>query len=217
VRIYVDSAEAGAIQRALASGFVYGVTTNPTLLRRAGLRAAAVPDLARLAVGQGAGELHLQVYASDTAGMLEDAAFLHGLDPARVVVKIPATAPGYAAAGRLTRQGVRVTLTAVYTVRQAILAGGAGAAYIAVYVGRMRDAGMDAEGLVGQMQRALNAAGDRVEILAASIRDPAEVETLAGLGVATVTLPPAILERLLDSPATDAAAAAFADDASALR
>jgi transaldolase len=216
VRIYVDSAEAGAIQRALASGFVYGVTTNPTLLRRAGLRAAAVPDLARLAVGQGAGELHLQVYASDTAGILEDAAFLHGLDPARVVVKIPATAPGYAAAGRLTRQGVRVTLTAVYTVRQAILAGGAGAAYIAVYVGRMRDAGMDAEGLVGQMQRALNAAGDRVEILAASIRDPAEVETLAGLGVATVTLPPAILERLLDSPATDAAAAAFADDASAL-
>jgi transaldolase len=217
VRIYVDSAEAGAIQRALASGFVYGVTTNPTLLRRAGLRAAAVPDLARLALGQGAGELHLQVYASDTAGMLEDAAFLHALDPARVVVKIPATAPGYAAAGRLTRQGVRVTLTAVYTVRQAILAGGAGAAYIAVYVGRMRDAGMDAEGLVGQMQRALNAAGDRVEILAASIRDPAEVETLAGLGVATVTLPPAILERLLDSPATDAAAAAFADDASALR
>jgi transaldolase len=217
VRIYVDSAEAGAIQRALASGFVYGVTTNPTLLRRAGLRAAAVPDLARLALGQGAGEVHLQVYASDTAGILEDAAFLHGLDPARVVVKIPATAPGYAAAGRLTRQGVRVTLTAVYTVRQAILAGGAGAAYIAVYVGRMRDAGMDAEGLVGQMQRALNAAGDRVEILAASIRDPAEVETLAGLGVATVTLPPAILERLLDSPATDAAAAAFADDASALR
>lgn len=217
MRIYVDSAEAGAIRSALASGFVYGVTTNPTLLRRAGVRAAAVPDLARLAVGEGARELHLQVYASDTAGMLEDAAFLHGLDPARVVVKIPATAPGYAAAGGLARQGVRVTLTAVYTVRQAILAGGAGAAYIAVYVGRMRDAGMDAEGLIGQMQRALDAAGDGVEILAASIRDPAEVETLAALGVATVTLPPAILQRLLDSPATDAAAAAFADDVSALR
>ena len=201
----------------MGSGFVHGVTTNPTLLRRAGVRAAAVPDLARLAVGEGARELHLQVYASDTAGMLEDAAFLHGLDPARVVVKIPATAPGYAAAGRLARQGVRVTLTAVYTVRQAILAGGAGAAYIAVYLGRMRDAGMDAEGLVGQMQRALSAAGDGVEILAASIRDPAEVETLAALGVATATLPPAILERLLDSPATDAAAATFAGDASALR
>ena len=217
MRIYVDSAEAGAIRAALASGFVYGVTTNPTLLRRAGVRAAAVPDLARLAVEEGARELHLQVYAADTAGILADAAFLHGLDPARVVVKIPATAPGYAAAGQLARQGVRVTLTAVYTVRQAVLAGGAGAAYIAVYLGRMRDAGVDAEGLVGQMQRALNTAGDRVEILAASIRDPAEVETLAGLGVATATLPPAILARLLDSPATDAAAAAFADDASALR
>jgi transaldolase len=217
VRIYVDSAEIGAIKAALASGFVYGVTTNPTLLRRAGVRRDAVPDLAQEALGLGARELHLQTYAAETRGMIHDGEALARLDPARVVVKIPATPPGYAAAAALTAQGVRVTLTAVYTVRQAILAASVGAAYIAVYLGRSRDAGLDPFGLVGQMQRIFDTQRLPVAILAASVRDPAEIETLAALGVATVTLPPTVLDALLDSPATAAAAAAFLADAEAIQ
>jgi transaldolase len=217
VRIYIDSADLAAIRAALASGYVYGVTTNPTLLRRAGLRRAAVPGLAGAALELGAREIHLQTYAPDTRGMIDDGAMLARLDPARVVVKIPATGAGYAAAAVLHAAGVRVTLTAVYTVRQVILAGSVGAAYIAVYLGRSRDAGLDAFGLVGQMQRVLDAQRLPVEILAASVRDPAEVETLAALGVATVTLPPAVLAALLDSPATAEAAAAFLADAEAIQ
>jgi transaldolase len=217
VRIYIDSADIAAIRAALASGYVYGVTTNPTLLRRAGVRQAAVPGLAQAALAQGAREIHLQTYAPDTRGMIDEGATLARLDPARVVVKIPATAAGYAAAAVLHAAGVRVTLTAVYTVRQAILAGSVGAAYIAVYLGRSRDAGLDPFGLVGQMQRVLDAQRLPVEILAASVRDPAEVETLAALGVTAVTLPPAVLGGLLDSPATAAAAAAFLEDAEAIQ
>ena len=122
MRIYVDSADIDEIAEALASGYVYGVTTNPTLLRRAGVRIEAVPTLARAAIERGARELHLQVYADDTAGMLREAASLAELDPERVAVKLPATPQGYAAASQLVAQGFRVTLTAVYTVRQAILA-----------------------------------------------------------------------------------------------
>ena len=216
VRIYIDSAEIAAIKTALASGYVYGVTTNPTLLRRAGLRVAEVRALVQEALGLGAREIHLQTGAAGTRGMIQEGEGLARLDPARVVVKIPATAEGYAAAAALGAQGVRVTLTAVYTVRQAILAGSVGAAYIAVYLGRSRDAGLDPFGLVGQMQHIFDTQRLPVAILAASVRDPAEVETLAALGVATVTLPPAVLAALLDSPATAAAAAAFLADAEAI-
>src|SRR4051794_30178013 len=119
MRIYIDSADIVQISEALASGYVYGVTTNPTLLRRAAVRVAGVPDVVRDAVALGAKELHLQTYSDSLAGILDEASLLAKLDPERVVVKIPATAVGYSAAARLVDQGLRVTLTAVYTVRQA--------------------------------------------------------------------------------------------------
>lgn len=216
MRIYIDSADRQAIREALASGYVYGVTTNPTILRRAGVRAGEVPDLVRAAVAAGARELHLQTYAADSAGMLQEARALVALDRDRVVAKIPATPAGYAAAAELAAARVRVTLTAVYTVRQAILAGSVGAHYIAVYLGRMRDAGLDALAVVAAMQRALDVQRLPVAILAASIRDPAEIDALAALGVATATLPPAVLRQLPDSPATAAAADAFTEDARAI-
>jgi transaldolase len=217
VRVYLDSADRGAIKTALASGFVYGVTTNPTILRRAGVRAADVPAVVLEALAGGAREVQVQTYAEDVAGMVREGAQLADLAPEYVVVKIPATPAGYAAAAQLVAEGRRVTLTAVYTVRQALLAGSVGAAYIAVYVGRMRDAGLEAAGLIGQMQRVLTVQRLPVAILAASVRDPAEIEILAELGVAAVTLPPAVLGRLLDSPATLAAATTFSEDARAIQ
>ncbi|MDQ3928506.1 MAG: transaldolase, partial [Chloroflexota bacterium] len=217
LRIYIDSADLVEIREALVSGYVHGVTTNPTLLRRAGVRADAVPDLAQQVLAYGARELHLQTYAEDVQGIIRDGAALAGLDPARVVVKVPATAQGFAAASQLSSRGLRVTLTAVYTVRQAILAHAVGAHYIAVYVGRMRDRGLDAAQLVAQMQKVLDVQRSSVEILAASVRAPEEIETLAEAGVATVTLPLKVLRQLPESPATSAAAATFLEDSQVLR
>ena len=217
LRIYIDSADIKAIAEALATGYVYGVTTNPTLLHRAGVRADRVPELVRLAVDHGARELHLQVYSANAPSIVREGNMLAQLDPERVVVKVPATAEGYAAAARLARQGLRVTMTAVYTVRQAVLAASVGARYIAVYLGRMRDAGMDALSVVAHMQRMFDAQSAPVQILAASVRDPEETEALAELGVATVTLPPDVLKRLVYSPHTEAAAEAFLQDARAIQ
>ncbi len=217
MRIYIDSADIREIREALASGFVYGVTTNPTLLRRANVRAEGVPGLAREAIASGARELHLQTYAGGLEGMVREGTSLAQLDPERVVVKIPATAVGYAAAAQLTAQHLRVTLTAVYTVRQAVLAQSVGAHYIAVYLGRMRDAGLDALGLVGQMQRTLDIQRAGAQILAASVRAPEEIEALAELGLATVTLPLQVLRQLAESPQTATAAATFLEDATAIQ
>jgi transaldolase len=216
VHIFIDSAVIQTIEHALNSGYVYGVTTNPTLLQRANVRIQQVPSLAKQIIELGAHELHLQVYAEDSTGMLQDAARLVEIDPKRVVIKIPATPAGFSAAAQLATQGVRVTLTAVYTVAQAVLAMSIEAQYIAVYLGRMRDDGLDALALVGQMQRTLNAQHTSMEILAASIRTPAEVEALAELGIAAATLPLAVIQQLPESPGTIAAAAAFATAARSL-
>ena len=110
-----------------------------------------------------------------------------------------------------------MTLTAVYTVAQAVLAQSVDARYIAVYLGRMRDDGLDALSLVGQMQHTLNAQQAQVEILAASIRTPAEVEQVAEMGIRAVTLPLTVLEQLPESPRTMAAVAAFDQAVQSLR
>jgi len=210
VHIFIDSADIQTIEQALNTGYVYGVTTNPTLLQRANVRIQQVPSLAKQIIGLGAHELHLQVYAEDATGMLQDAAHLVEIDSKRVVIKIPATPAGFSAAAQLVAQGVQVTLTAVYTVAQAVLAMSVGVQYIAVYLGRMRDDGLDALALVAQMQRTLNAQHASMQILAASIRTPVEVEALAELGIAVATLPLAVIQQLPESSGTLAAAAAFA-------
>ena len=217
MHIFIDSADIQTIERALKSGYVYGVTTNPTLLQRANVRVQQVPSLAKQVIELGAHELHLQVYAEDSLLIIQDAMRLVEIDPKRVVIKIPATPAGFSAAAQLAGQGVRVTLTAVYTVAQAVLAMSVGAQYIAVYLGRMRDDGLDALALVGQMQRMFNAQHSSVEILAASIRTPAEVEALAELGIAAATLPFEVLQQLPESPRTFTAAAAFTAAARSLQ
>ena len=216
MHIFIDSAEVQTIEQALKTGYVYGVTTNPTLLQRANVRIQQVPSLAQQIIELGARELHLQVYAEDSNGMFQDAARLVEIDPTRVVIKIPATQAGISAAAQLAAQGVRITLTAVYTVAQAILAMSVDAQYIAVYLGRMRDDGLDALALVRQMQRTLDAQHSSIQILAASIRTPAEVEALAELGIAAATLPLAVIQQLPESSGTMAAAAAFATAARSL-
>jgi transaldolase len=217
VHIFIDSADIQSIEQALNTGYVYGVTTNPTLLQRANVRIQQVPSLAKQIIGLGAHELHLQVYAENATVMLQDAARLVEIDPERVVIKIPVTPAGLSASAQLVEQGVRVTLTAVYTVAQAVLAMSVGVQYIAVYLGRMRDDGLDALALVGQMQRTLNAQHSSMQILAASIRTPAEVEALAELGIAAATLPLAVVQQLPESSGTMAAAAAFAAAARSLQ
>jgi len=213
MRILVDSADLGAIRDALKTGFVAGVTTNPTLLRRAGVSRSGVPALARAAFAAGAGEVHLQAYAEDTPGMIRDGLEFVELDASRIQVKLVATRAGYRAAAALSAKGVNVTMTAVYTLSQALVAQSVGARSIAIYLGRLRDAGVDPMELAGRMQALFDAQAADVDILAASIRDPGELAELAIRGVASATVAPAILERLLDSDATTRDALVFTTDA----
>ncbi|MBA3875991.1 MAG: transaldolase [Anaerolinea sp.] len=216
MRLLVDSAELEAICEALMTGFVAGVTMNPTLLRRAGVPASRVPDLARAVLAAGAKEIHLQATADGVPALVHEGRKLAAIDPTRVRVKLVATPVGYRAATALAAEGIGVTLTGVYTLGQALVADSVAARSIAVYLGRIRDAGEDGLALIGRMQMLLDAQRSEVEILAASIREPEELAELALLGVASATVAQPILTRMLESDATAAAAAVFAEDAEAI-
>jgi transaldolase len=214
--LYLDSADIDALRNCLPHPVVHGVTTNPTLLRRAGVRWEALPDLLEELIALGAQQVQAQVRSADASGMLADAdAMLCQVDPSRLVVKIPATREGLRAGSILIPQGVAVTFTAVYALEQAHFAAELGAAYAAPYLGRLNDSGLDGLGLIGEMQDLLTARGAAMRLLVASVRDRAAYLDLLRLGVRAITIPPRLLPDLLDHAATIEAEQGFLADANA--
>ncbi len=214
-RLYVDSADVASWRRLLPLGLFHGVTTNPTLLARAGVpcRMDSIVVLADTARRLGCAELHCQAWGEDAAALAACGARLAHIDAERILVKLPATVDGFTAAAMLTRAGIGVTMTAVYTPAQALASAAAGASYAAPYFGRIGDAGGDAEATVSAMRAVLRTGGDATRLLVASLRRPEDVGRLAALGCDTFTMAPAVAEALVTSEASEAAAAVFARDA----
>lgn len=124
-----------------------------------------------------------------------------------MAVKVPATAAGFAAASALVRDGATVLVTAVYSVAQALACASIGAQYIAPYLGRMRDAGLDGEATIARMQEVC--AGSDSNVLAASLRSPDDITGLRLAGVPYFTAAPDVLDRVLFQEVSDSSAAEF--------
>ncbi|EIE27334.1 putative transaldolase [Coccomyxa subellipsoidea C-169] len=171
--------------------------------------------LAQQAFSLGAQELQLQAWGG-TAGRL----YSVGLDLAaldtRIVVKLPITDAGVEAAGLLRSQGVRLTLTGVYTAHQAFTAMAAKADYAAPYLGRMNDAGKNGRGEIVSMQQMIDAMGSSMRLLVASVRSPEDIVALASRGCDTFTISPQCADQLFGEPMTWQAAQQFERDAASL-
>jgi transaldolase len=216
MRIFINSADTSELHTALTSGYVYGVTTNPTILRQASVSARQVPALTQQMIDWGAREVHLQTYAETAPNITSEGRMLAAIHSERIVVRVPATPAGFSAARHLVDQGIRVAMTAVYTLRQALLAESVGASYVTVYLGRMRDTGLDGLTQITQMQQLLTAQRAQVRMMVGSIREVSQVESLAMQGLSAVTVPGFVLEDLVESPATASAAEGFRADAEAI-
>lgn len=205
-RLFVDSADVAAIDPLLDGALVHGVTTNPTILDRAGRTVDEIPELYERWSGQGAGEIFFQAWGVEREEIECRARWILSLGD-RVVVKIVATGEGYAAGARLAAEGAPVLLTGVFTVAQALAAASARIRYIAPYLGRMRDQGAGDVPDIARMQAVASAAG--TEVLAASLRGPQDVVDLAEHGITAWTASPDVLARMLGSDATTTAHHAF--------
>jgi transaldolase len=214
-RLFLDSADPRAWSDLWPLGVFQGITTNPTLLGRSGYPCTpdALAELVSASCALGCEELHLQAWGSSHEELLACSQVLVGLDPARVVIKLPLTELGLRVAKTLLPAGQRVTLTACYGTSQVIAAAALGATYVAPYLGRISEAGRDGCAEVINMQRCLRGLGSSTRLLVASLRMVDQLPPLASEGITTFTLSPGLARQLWTNVASEKAAAQFEADA----
>ena len=144
LRLYLDSADPSQWEKWAETGLFYGLTTNPTILKRDGVQCTlrAMRNLARHAFDLDAEELQLQAWGATWNDIYSCGLDLYELE-SRIVVKVPVTPAGIRAAHRLLMDDVPVTLTGVHSTHQVVTAMSLGAFYVAPDLGRMNDAGKD--------------------------------------------------------------------------
>ena len=198
LRLFLDTADRGAWARWLPTGLFHGVTTNPTLLQRAGLqcRMPVLTELVHDALRHDVAEIMVQTWGRETARLVENGRTLAALD-ARVVIKVPLTLDGLRACKRLSSEGTKVNVTLCFSANQALLAAKAGASFISPFIGRIDDAGSDGMELISEIRTIYDNYDFQTEILAASIRTVNHVKQAALIGADVATVPPATLKALV--------------------
>ena len=198
MKIFLDTADIRLIRKYNDMGLVDGITTNPSLLAKAGGDpAGAMAEISDVIKG----DVSLEVVATDSDAMVEEGRRLRRYGD-NVVVKVPMTPDGLAACRRLSSEGIPVNVTLVFSTNQAILAAKAGARYVSPFIGRIDDTGHDGMQLIEDLVGIFQNYGFETQILVASVRHPVHVKEAAMLGADVVTLPPAVLEKMLHHPLT---------------
>jgi transaldolase len=210
MKLYVDTADRSAAESLLSTGLFAGVTTNPTILKRASKSVGDLPEIYRWAIDAGAREVFLQAWGEDPATLILRGQRLRDLGR-EVVVKFVATRAGATACAALAAKGIPTLLTAIYDPGQVIIAAAAGATYIAPYLGRLNDAGRQGIAEVVAMQEVLVATGSATKVLLASVRSVPDMVALARHGVDCFTMAPDVAEHFFIDPTTAEAARTFED------
>ncbi len=205
--LFLDSALVEEAREAAALGFVRGATTNPTLMAAA---QAPPANVIAMLCDILPGTVFVQVTGTTIAEREREAREFVQLRPGRVGIKIPCRLEDVALASRLASEGHTVALTAVFAPAQCYLACEAGVGYVIPYVNRTTRLLGDGPGLVGELRSLIDALGSPTEILAASVRTPAEAVATLAAGAHHLTLPLAVIRAMAAHPLSEDAIAEFA-------
>lgn len=208
MKFFIDTVALEDIRALHALGLVDGVTTNPSLVAKAGR--PFLPLLREICALVG-GPVSAEVAALAAPQMLEEAKVLSSIAP-NIVIKLPLTPEGLKACRELTARGTKTNVTLCFSANQALLAAKAGATFISPFIGRLDDSGADGMELIRDIRTIYDNYGFTTDILAASIRSPAHVRAAALAGADTATLPPAVLRQLFSHPLTDKGLEQFTAD-----
>ncbi len=208
MKIFLDSADIDEIKAHQDSGFVDGVTTNPSLIAQSGRNIIdTIAEICELVPGP----VSAEVTATDFETMLSEGKKLAGIAP-NLAVKVPTTGAGKRTSRVLSEAGTKVNVTFGYSAGQALLAAKAGAAFISPFVGRLDDIGQDGMGLIEEICSIYANFDFDTEVLVASVRSTQHVVDAALMGADVATLPPKILSALYKHPLTDKGLSAFLAD-----
>lgn len=208
MKLFIDSADPEEIRAAAATGFVDGVTTNPSLVAKTGL---GFFDALKAICAIVEGPVSAEVTATEADGMIAEGKKLAQVAE-NVAIKVPLTWEGLGACRTLSQAGYMVNVTLCFSPNQALLAAKAGATFVSPFVGRLDDAGEDGMELIREIRQIYDNYSFRTQILTASVRSPTHVRAAALAGSDVATLPPAIFRQLVQHPLTDKGLAAFLED-----
>lgn len=202
MKFFIDTAKVEEIKKANDMGVICGVTTNPSLIAKAGRAFEdVIAEIASIVDGPISGEV--KATTTDAEGMIEEGRKIAKIHP-NMVVKIPMTAEGLKACKVLSSEGIKVNVTLIFTANQALLAARAGAAYVSPFLGRLDDIssvrGVD---LITEVAEIFAVSGIDTEIIAASVRNPIHVTDCALAGADIATVPYAVIEKMIHHPLTD--------------
>ncbi|ASY57948.1 fructose-6-phosphate aldolase [Sinorhizobium sp. CCBAU 05631] len=209
MKFFVDTADIGEIRELAAAGVVDGVTTNPSLIAKAG---RPIREVIKEICEAIKGPVSAEVTATEFGGMVAEGEQLAGIAP-NVAIKVPSTWDGFRACRALSESGLKVNVTLCFSANQALLAAKAGAGYISPFVGRLDDIGLDGMEVVREIRAMYNNDESfNTEILASSIRTPLHVTQAAMAGADIATVPPGVLRSLSNHPLTERGLASFLAD-----
>ena len=198
MKIFLDTANYDLIKKYNDMGLVDGITTNPSLLaKEGGDPATAMKDITQLIKG----DVSLEVVATEYDEMISEGRALRDYGK-NVVVKVPMTPDGLRACKTLSSEKIPVNVTLIFSANQAVLAAKSGARYVSPFIGRIDDTGHDGMQIIRDLVRIFENYHFKTKILVASVRHPVHVRDAALLGAHVVTLPPAVLEKMLHHPLT---------------
>ncbi|MFN5224594.1 MAG: fructose-6-phosphate aldolase [Bacteroidota bacterium] len=214
MKFFIDTANLAQIKEAQALGVLDGVTTNPSLMAKEGIKGEdAVKkhyvDICNLVPG---GDISAEVLSTDFDGMVREGEALAALHP-QIVVKIPMIKDGVKALKYFSERGIKTNCTLVFSAGQALLAAKAGATYVSPFIGRLDDVSYDGVLLIEQIVHIYDNYGYKTEVLAASIRHAMHIIRCAEAGADVATCPLSAITDLLKHPLTDIGLAKFLADA----
>lgn len=208
MKFFVDTADTAEIADLAETGLLDGVTTNPSLIKKAG---RDFKEVVAEICGLVDGPVSAEVVALDHDGMMREAETLRQIAD-NVCIKVPLTMDGLKTCKKLTEDGTLVNVTLCFSANQALLAAKAGASFISPFVGRHDDNGFDGMKLIDDIRLIYDNYLFETEILVASIRHPIHVLESARIGADVATMPPAVIRGLFKHVLTDNGIAAFMKD-----
>ena len=208
MRFFVDTANIEEIKKLIPTGFVDGVTTNPSLIAKQG---ANMAETIKAICAIVKGPVSAEVTATEFPKMLEEGKYLASLAK-NVAVKVPLTVDGLKACKALREQGTMVNVTLCFSAAQALLAAKVGATFISPFVGRLDDIGKKGMDLIDNIVVMYENYGFDTEVLVASVRTKQHIIDAAVIGAHVATLPPKVIYDLYEHPLTDKGLKAFLDD-----
>jgi transaldolase len=215
MKFFIDTANLHDIKSAQELGILNGVTTNPSLMAKEGIKGKEnilkhYKDICDIVDG----DVSAEVISTDYEGMIKEGQELAMLDP-QIVIKIPMIEEGIKAIRYFSDKGIKTNCTLIFSVGQALIAAQAGATYVSPFIGRLDDSGEDGIQIVADIVDMFEIQKYNTQVLAASIRNKKHIEDCAMIGADVITAPLDAIRGLIPHPLTETGLKQFLADHSA--